>query len=822
MTVTTGRSRVVFLAAALMLAGLSPGGWAQSVSSSLYGTVKTPEGAPVEDVIVTARSVDTGSVRTAVSGRDGSYRFESLAPGRYQILARAPDGNSAGPFSAELRLQQSATLDLTILAGLTEEVSVRGELPLLDAEKGWSEFRIEGERAAELPVDGRVVTDLALLDSSITQSAAGAFYGERGSVFIVSGQSGRANSFLVDGLDNGDRTSSTTLNSFYTQQVIDEFVLMTNQFDPEFGRASGGVLNIVSRRGTNQPFRELFYQGTSSDWNSSGSFTGSLPGAPGDRAVGRSAVGLSLGGPLVEDQAFYFLAYERQRADEIVPFTSLQRDLTTLGGVFEAPSRSDSLFLRTDFHLGERSTLMLRVSHDDRASDGLNVGGRISPEAGFTLDEADSQFAATLTTVLGSGLINEVRLLAGRSVFDQRARSDRAAVERPSGIFGGNDLNRQDRRERRLQLVENLTWTRGNHTMKFGLDVLHTDTLVATRFNPLGGFLYGTDEAFDPGDGGNLTASQVAAARRIRDEEGRLEPVPSPGVPDFDDDGDCEGPGCFADGSCDASIPGTTGCDEPGKWWTYPTLIRYFDRSPTVRLEDTQVALFAQDRWEASPKLTLSYGLRYDLSTFELPEDSRVPSDVIPNGGAERDTDNVAPRFSFTYRPRGDDSHVVNGSAGVYYDKVPLAFPALSDVSAGTQINFMFPRDLGLEITEDVVEEFPEILTQLPFFQRFALRFSTGTELDTPYSVKYSLGSTWFLHGRHSLSVKGERTLAYHQPLLKDLNPVVGLDGLGAPIHRDATLGAENLFGSIAAIVTEGRSWYTGLTTEWQWRSDDN
>ncbi|MDH3284282.1 MAG: TonB-dependent receptor, partial [Acidobacteriota bacterium] len=823
--VTPSRSRFAALIVATCLLATAPSGLAQSVSSSLGGTVATPEGSPIENALVTARSVDTGSVRTALTARDGAYRLESLAPGRYEVVVRAPDGNRAGPVSVELGLQQVATLNLTVLAGLTEEVTVTGELPLLDAERGWSELRIRGEQSDDLPVDGRVVTDLALLDSSITQAAEGTFYGERGSVFIVSGQPGRANSFLVDGLDNGDRTSSTTLNSFFTQQVIDEFVVMTRQFDPEFGRASGGVLNIVTRRGTNTPVRELFYQGTSPGWNSAGEFIAGLPGSPGERTIGRSALGLSLGGPLVKDGAFYFLSYERQRADEIFPYTGLERDLSTRGGVVGAASESDSLFLRTDYNLGDNNSLMLRVSHDERATDGLNIGGRITPEAGFTLDEEDTQFAVTLKTVFGPGLINEVRALAGQSRFDQRARSGRSAVERPSGILGGNDLNLQDRTERRLQLIENLAWVRGDHTLKFGLDVLRTRTRIETRFNPLGGFLYRTDETFDPGDGRfGLSASQVAMGRRIEEEEGRLEPIPNPGTVGFDDDGDCEGPGCFDDGTCDATIPGTTGCDEPGKWWTYPTLIRSIEGAPFVRLDDTQVALFAQDSWQASPKLTLSYGLRYDVSTFQLPEDARVPSEVIPNGGAKRDTDNLAPRFSFSYRPRGDGSRVINGAAGIFYDKIPLAFPALTDVSAGTQINFLFPLDLGLEITEDVVEESPEIIPLLPFFQEFALRFSTGTKLETPYVVKYSLGSSWVFQGRHLLSVEAEHALGFHQALLRDLNPVVGIGPLGEPVHRDRELGVaqEDRVGSIAAIVTEGKSWYTGLTTEWRWRSEEN
>src|SRR5262249_2621615 len=153
---------------------------------------------------------------------------------------------------------------------LTEKVRVVSEAPRVDPARTGTELRVEGSQADELPINGRVVTDLALLDSAIRPEPPGNYYGERGSVFVVDGQSGRANSFLVDGVDNNDHTSGTTLNAYFSQQVIKEFVVLTSQYAPEFGRASGGILNILTERGGNEKSSGGFAQGVYGGLNQPG------------------------------------------------------------------------------------------------------------------------------------------------------------------------------------------------------------------------------------------------------------------------------------------------------------------------------------------------------------------------------------------------------------------------------------------------------------------------------------------------------------------------------------------------------------------------
>lgn len=783
---------------ALLLAG---GAWGQTTSSSLIGTVRDLDGKPAEGAIVQARSAATGVERTGEAARDGRYRIDLLQPGTWTVVARRADGEASESRNVVLRLQQTTKVDLTIGKGLSEQVTVRATAPLVDTSRTQDELRVGEDQVETLPIAGRSVTDLALLDASVQATPPGGFYGERGAVFVVDGQSGRANSYLVDGLDNNDRTSSTTLNSYFSPLVIKEFVVLTARYAAEFGRAGGGVLNIVTEQGSNIPSGEMFFQGSAATLSSPGSFVSSLPSRGQGEGVGHSyGLGFKQGGAFVPDRAFYFAAYERNRTDAITPYVGTDRDGIP-GGWVEAPSDDDNVFLRTDFNLTPSQFLMVRVSADSRKTDDLNVGGMNTPEAGFQLDEHDVQLATSLTSVITPSVLNEARLLLSTSAFDQFANSSRPGVDRPLGSFGGNNLNRQLRDENKFQVVDNLTWRIGSHTTKFGVDVTRSRTHIATRFNPNGNFTYDTDAPFNPGDCVIFNGDVVQAI-----ENGTYPRIPCPS-------------GSYADIG------------------TYPVYYQYIVGQPNARLYDTQLGLFAQDTWRIGSKFLLDYGLRYDVSTFQLPATAKVAPDppvvAPPNGGAGVDRNNVAPRIGFTWTPGADGRLVVRGGGGVFYDKIPLGFPAVAAITSGTQIGIMPIQSLNLPITENTVEQNgggQAILPYLFFPPQYILRFSTGTKLDTPYTTEASLGVEAALGRRGSASLDVTRAVGHHLPLMKDLNPTVpalaqcatGIDPLNPGIYLNTCDPRHEYrgIGSIAAIVTEGQSWYTGVTLGWRWRGE--
>jgi hypothetical protein len=216
------------------------------------------------------------------------------------------------------------------------------------------------------------------------------------------------------------------------------------------------------------------------------------------------SAGLRWGGPFEKDKAFWIAAYEHQDASTVVPYTGTTAD-GVVGGRYDARNKDDNAFFRTDFNIDPQNTLMVRLSYDGRSTEGINVGGISTPQWGFSLDEHDVQLAAGLTSVFNPALIHELRLLVGTSSILQRGNASVSGVEHPSAQFGGNNLNRQERDASVFQLVQNLTWVKRHHTMKFGYDVTPSRTKVKARFNPNGNFIYRSDDPFEPGDDGGIT-----------------------------------------------------------------------------------------------------------------------------------------------------------------------------------------------------------------------------------------------------------------------------------------------------------------------------
>lgn len=784
--------------------------------------MRTTAGKAVAAALVQARSEDSGAVRTATTDAKGRYRFDLLPPGGWTLVARSPEGVLSDTKTIALRLQQVGAVDLVIGTGMEEEVTVNADAAMVESQRTGGELRVLGTQAENLPIAQRNATDLALLDSSVRRAAPASYYGERAAPFVINGQTGRSNSYLVDGLDNNDQASGTSLNAEFSSLVISEFLLLTHQFAPEFGRASGGVMNIITERGTNELSSLAFVQGAPESFAASGDLVNSLPATSGVSDASSSwSTGMRWGGPIKKDKAFWFAAFEHQQQDAVVPYTGYTKDGVS-GGRFAAPSRDDNAFFRTDFNLDPADTLMVRLSLDDRTTQGINVGGIATPSWGFSMAERDIQAGATLTSIFSPKLISELRVLFGSSSLDQHANATTTGVEHPSAQFGGNNLSRQVRDANLFEIVQNLTWVSGKHTTKFGFDVTPSRTKVSARFNRNGNLTYDTDEPFDGGDCylGDLSSGIVFSDIPLRctgdaNQVCFLEddqcpamgkgscapnyhlPVPCPGIPGVDDNGDGR-------------------IDEPAKPWTYPIVFQLIEGQPDATLSNTAIALFAQDSWQATSRWLFDFGLRYDLDTFTLPESAVVKS-TVPNGGAGRDYDNLAPRLGFTYTAGSNREWIFRGGAGVFYNKTILAFPAVAAVTSGTKIGLMFPQGFTLEITEDfIARNGIDSIRPILFFPDFlVLRFSTGTRLDSTQANLFNLGFERLIGRQGSFSANVTRSLTYHVPVMKDLNPVIGTDLQGVPIHAYDQVNV----GSIAAVTTEGRSWYTGLDLAWKWQS---
>ena len=801
------------LASTLCILAMLVGGasFAQTTGSGLRGRVADENGRPVVAAVVQARSAESGTIRTAVTDDKGVYRIDEIQSGIWTVVARVPGGEASESRTVTLSLQKTLELDFVTTGGIEERITVSANARLLDPKQTSGEVRFNLAQTESLPLAGRSFTDLALLDAAVRRPQQGNYFGERGAVFVINGQSGRANSFLVDGLDNNDQVSGTTSNSFFSQLTIREFVVLKSQFSAEFGRAVGGVTNAVTRRGANEQSWSVLMQGTTHRTNSTGEFVENLPnvGASFD-APNRLQLGASVGGAFRKDKAFYFFAFEHQSGKELTSYTGFDRTGTP-GGFINSPTENDSIFFRTDFNLGASNQLMFRLSANDRSDTNINVGGIRTPENGFGIDEQDISLSGSLKTIVSPKMINEVRWQIATSEFDQRANSDLSGVERPRGIFGGNQLQTQDRDETRFQLVENMTFRRGRHSIKVGFDIIRSQTDLLTSFNNNGGFLYVSDIPFESGDCDDLQISEIRAAEIA----GTLPFVACPGQVGVDDDMD-------------------TVIDEPAIITSFPQVFSHVSGEPAADLDDTRYALFVQDQWEVTDRWFLDYGIRYDISTYTLSEGVALDS-PIPNGGAGKDTDNWAPRMAFTYNAGKNRKTVIRAGAGVFYDKLALGFPAVAAITSGTEIGLFFPQGFAVELTEQSIADdgIDSILPSLFFFDQLTLRFSTDTKLETPYTLQWKVGIQHRFNDQSSFGVEFNQSRGHDMTVLLDLNPVTGIfnpgtecsamfqeplsdDTIGLPCHlRDPALG------SIAALTSRGRNWYTGLDFNFRHQAED-
>lgn len=781
------------LGAAVAIAlALAPPAAAQSVSSSIHGRVTDGSGRGIASALVQAVERGTGIVRTVETGPDGAYQILLLRPGTYDVSVDVAGFVRGAVTGVELRLQAAATVDFRLRMAIEERVEVTAEPPLVDPSTLALGTRIDEKTLESLPLNGRAYTDLAMLDSSVRPSAPGIFFGERGAILTMNGAGARSNAFLVDGSDNNDFVLGARNQATYSPQVIQEFQLLTDSYSAEFGRASGGVLNIITRSGSNRFGGSAFYQFTGEGLNGTSPFVSEAPFQDGDHTgLNRQQFGLAVSGPMVRDHAFYLASYEGTRQEDIVGYTGITRD-GVAGGTFLTPNVGDSFFLRTDFQADSANSLTARFSYNNSTVDGVNVIGRYTPESGHSISEQDFQAAFSLKTVLNPAFFNEARMLYSDGASLQTANSTRPGVERPGGIFGGNDLNERDQGERHLEFVDNVTLVSGDHALKFGVDLSVVEARIATRFGPNGVFQYTTDTAFEPGDSGFGTKAECIPGDPPDCSRAGI------GVPGVDDDGD-----------------GVV--DEAAAFGTYAQIFRVLEGQPEVTVDDGVMALFIQDDWRARPDLNLSFGLRYDLETFELDESYAIDS-FIPNGGAARDMNNLAPRFGFTYTPTADRKLVLRGGAGVFYDKVVLGFPAISAITSGQRLLLGFFQALGIPFTEDTVEEYGlDLVMQEGGMldiraDSLAVRFSTGDTLDTPYTTQWNLGFDRAVGDGRVFGMNYVHSRGYHVPLFRDLNPVIGEDpGIdGLPLHLDTTVG------SIVAIETMGNTWYDALQFRFQ------
>ena len=299
---------------------------AQNTSSAdLRGVVTDPSGGVILGATVTVRDEGNNFARVATTNSEGYYQFSLLPPGNYTMTVTAPGFAKITAKDVNLTVGQVATVPIGVkLAAASQEVTVNAEAAVVETTRTAVSGTVDQQRINNLPINTRDYTSLALTLSTVGRDHGRTIGPAPTSNLNIGGQRGRSTLVQVDGADNTD-TSINAARSTLSQEAVQEFQVITNSYAAEYGRASGGIINVVSKRGGNDFHGDAFGFLRHKSFQAHNAFS-PVPDPP----FTRTQYGATFGGPIVKDKTFFFGAFEQRRRQEAGFFTTnVTQDLTS-------------------------------------------------------------------------------------------------------------------------------------------------------------------------------------------------------------------------------------------------------------------------------------------------------------------------------------------------------------------------------------------------------------------------------------------------------------------------------------------------------------
>src|SRR6266849_5084053 len=642
----------------------------QAINATLSGRVTDSSGGSVANVVVTAVSVSTGFSRTAQTLASGAFTIPALPASEYNVTA-AFSGFAKQTKSIVLQVGQEAELDFILSPGNVEErIEVGVTADLAEPTRTEISSVITEQQINNLPVNGREFIDFALLSPAVTigdtTSGNTDVIVEPVTKLSFAGQNIHYNFIAVDGADDIS-TASGIQRGTPPQESVQEFRVINTDYSAEFGRATAGIVNIITRSGTNEWHGTLYEYFRNDKMDAV-----NLLQATGAHVLRQNQFGAAIGGPLKKDKTFMYGNYEAQRRGESPFYNSAV--LANIGAINEvkaiyglAPepnlgsvlrtNDSDNGFLRIDHRFSDDENAFLRYFVND---------GRLLNQSplndGFDLPSAfkdnfyrDQSLAGTLASVINPTLVNELRMQYARRSFDFPTVSTQPHLELSNTFTTGVNRGNPDfYRESRFELVDNVTSSHDRHTISFGGNFNFVRT---TESFPL----FYPFEADFPNLGAFLGNDGVNGAQCVS-------PAGDPGG------------------------AGPAGCQHPN--------VIFFERfqapnfneqslnksvysgtriSPSIRnqaegtLNHTYNGLFIQDKWRATSHLTLNGGIRWEWETW-------------PSGVLNTQWKNFDPRLGVAYSLGTKRNFVIRAGFGLFHGIIPAPLLACQIPSCGGTI----------------------------------------------------------------------------------------------------------------------------------------
>jgi hypothetical protein len=644
---------------------------AQAVTASLQGQVVDSSGGAVAKASVSAVNGETGFSRSTTASESGEYSLPALPVGRYTVTAQAP-GFKTAVGDITLQVGQVATLNLTLSVGaVNEKVVVEAASEVTEPTRTQISSVITPAQIEDLPVNGREFIDFALLAPGVqignTTSGSTDVIVEPVTKLSFAGQNIHFNFIAVDGADDIS-TASGIQRGTPPQESVQEFRVINTDYTVEYGRATAGIVNIITKSGTNE-FHGSLYEYFRNDALDAKS----ILSAPGFNILRQNQFGASLGGPVKKDKTFFFANYEGQRRGESPTYNSVVLENigpmdgsvpNTINGVkvnvFGLPPENlavlrtadtDNGLVRLDHNLDSRNYIFVRYFiNDDRL---LNQ----SPlNNGFDLPSAfknnfirDQSVAGGWTSTFAPTWINELRTQYAHRNFDFPVVSTQPHLE-VSNTFavGVNRGNPDIYREWRYELVDNVTHTFANHTFTFGGNFDYVSTFEScTLLNPVEAD-FAKFPAFMGTDGAAKGSPGCVGAS-----------CPDPFVIFFERFDPTTNPPFN-----DTTVLGGTAVYQGGP------ISQTVRQDASGTLNHTYDGFYVQDKWRATSRLTLNAGVRWEFETW-------------PSGVLKTQWGNLDPRIGAAYNVGTSHNVVFRAGFGLFHGTIPSNLLMCQEPSCG-------------------------------------------------------------------------------------------------------------------------------------------
>lgn len=466
---------------------------AQTTETTLEGRVTDEEGGGLPGVSIKARNMETGYVLGASSRADGRYRISAIPPGKYEIEVTLSGFATQKRQGLTFNVGAGVTIDFRLSpAAIKEEVVVTAEAPMVEMTKSEISSVVDRKRIDDLPLLSRDYTSLTLLKAGVQ--------GDR-----ANGLSYAQSEMIVDGMSN-ENTGALVPRSTIPADAIQEFRVITNQFQAEYGRAAGLLRSVATRSGTNN-WRgrvSLFYRDEVLDdvnyFVNHATYEG--PELSKDQwqkpPYDYLRYGGNLGGPIIKDKAHFFIAYEGKQ------FTSNATITSPLVPRETVPVTDDSsqALIKINYQANEKNIFSFRYNFNLLRLTNSLVGGLRTKERANDRVGDIHEFQANWTFFPSGNMLNELRIFYDDSngKITSPASPDAYSIVRPSGLLGKDIVVPMTAHFKQFEISDNFSFFLSNHNIKFGFDYWHENDILYLPLYIPGEFQFLTDKPFNSAD----------------------------------------------------------------------------------------------------------------------------------------------------------------------------------------------------------------------------------------------------------------------------------------------------------------------------------